>query len=53
MRDSDKKFSKFMNKASRKATDLRMKTGHIGYAFKFALAEKDIDGWKEISPLRL
>ncbi|EDM66040.1 hypothetical protein PE36_10618 [Moritella sp. PE36] len=35
------------------ATDLRMKTGHIGYAFKFALAEKDTDGWKAISPLRL
>jgi len=35
------------------ATDLRIKTGHVGYAFKFALAEKDIDGWKEISPLRL
>lgn len=35
------------------ATDLRMKTGSVGYAFKFALAEKDTDGWKAISPLRL
>ncbi|MFT5807203.1 MAG: inner membrane protein [Moritella dasanensis] len=35
------------------ATDLRIKTGHVGYAFKFALAEKDTDGWKAISPLRL
>lgn len=35
------------------ATDLRIKTGHVGYAFKFALAEKETDGWKAISPLRL
>jgi len=35
------------------ATDLRIKTGHIGYAFKFALAKKETDGWKEIAPLRL
>lgn len=35
------------------ATDLRIKTGHIGYAFKFVLAEKQTDGWKQISPLRL
>ncbi|QUM76697.1 metal-dependent hydrolase [Moritella sp. 24] len=35
------------------ATDLRMKTGTVDYAFKFALAEKDADGWKEISSLRL
>ncbi|WP_392339225.1 metal-dependent hydrolase [Moritella marina] len=35
------------------ATDLRIKTGHVGYAFKFALAEKETDGWKEIPPLRL
>ncbi|WP_232784160.1 metal-dependent hydrolase [Moritella sp. Urea-trap-13] len=35
------------------ATDLRIKTGHVGYAFKFALAEKETDGWKVISPLRL
>lgn len=37
------------------ATDLRMKTGQIGYAFKFVLAEKEGEGehWKVISPLRL
>jgi inner membrane protein len=35
------------------ATDLRMKTGSVDYAFKFALAEKDTNGWKAISPLRL
>lgn len=35
------------------ATDLRMKTGHIGYAFKFILAEKNNEDWKIISPLRL
>lgn len=35
------------------ATDLRLKKGTRGYRFKFALAEKDTDGWKEISPFRL
>jgi len=35
------------------ATDLRMKTGQIGYAFKFVLAEKEYDDWKLISPLKL
>ena len=35
------------------ATDLRMKTGQLDYAFKFALAEMSNDGWKTISPLRL
>lgn len=35
------------------ATDLRMKTGQIGYAFKFVLAEKKEEHWKVISPLRL
>lgn len=35
------------------ATDLRMKTGQLGYAFKFALAERGGDGWRVISPLRL
>jgi len=35
------------------ATDLRMKTGQLDYAFKFALAEQSHEGWKTISPLRL
>lgn len=35
------------------ATDLRMKTGQIGYAFKFILAKKEDTTWKIISPLRL
>ena len=35
------------------ATDLRMKTGQLDYAFKFALAEKESEGWKVISPIRL
>ena len=35
------------------ATDLRMKTGELDYAFQFALATKEDDGWKAISPLRL
>lgn len=35
------------------ATDLRMKTGQLDYAFKFALAEKHQEGWRTISPLRL
>ena len=37
------------------ATDLRMKTGQIGYAFKFVLAEKQSEEteWTVISPLRL
>lgn len=35
------------------ATDLRMKTGQLGYAFKFILAEKENQDWKAISPLRL
>lgn len=34
-------------------TDLRMKTGQIGYAFKFVLAEKDNQQWKVIPPLRM
>lgn len=34
------------------ATDLRMKTGDLDYAFKFTLAEKKGDDWKVISPLR-
>ena len=35
------------------ATDLRMKTGQLDYAFKFVLAEKDNQEWKTISPSRL
>jgi len=35
------------------ATDLRMKTGQLGYAFKFALAEKENGDWTNITPLRL
>ena len=35
------------------ATDLRMKTGQLGYSFKFALAEQSHDGWNAITPLRL
>ena len=35
------------------ATDLRMKTGQLDYAFKFKLAEKNSQGWKAISPSRL
>jgi len=35
------------------ATDLRMKTGQLGYAFKFVLAEKENESWKSVSPLRL
>lgn len=34
-------------------TDLRMKTGQLGYAFKFVVAEKENDSWKATSPLRL
>lgn len=35
------------------ATDLRMKTGDLDYAFKFVLAEKKGEGWTVIPPLRL
>lgn len=35
------------------ATDLRMKTGQLGYAYQFALAEQSNEGWKAITPLRL
>jgi len=35
------------------ATDLRMKTGQLDYAFKFALAEKSGEHWSAITPVRL
>jgi len=34
-------------------TDLRMKTGQLGYAFKFAVAEKENEKWQVMTPLRL
>ena len=34
-------------------TDLRMKTGGIGYAFKFVLAEKENQKWEPIQPYQL
>jgi inner membrane protein len=35
------------------ATDLRMKTGDLDYAFQFVVAEKKEEGWIVISPFRL
>jgi len=35
------------------ATDLRMKTGQLGYAFKFSIAEKKDNNWQIITPIRL
>jgi len=34
-------------------TDLRMKTGQLGYAFKFVLAEKKAKQWSPVVPFRL
>jgi len=34
-------------------TDLRMKTGQLGYAFKFVLAERNATSWSPIVPFRL
>ena len=34
-------------------TDLRMKTGQLGYAFKFVIAQKENEQWEEMTPLRL